>query len=227
MTCIIIYYLFTYNVESLRCVRKILFSKLTTHFSFLVHIWKRLYRLWNKSNNSKSWPMFGCTSRLLGRCYLILIGVDLEIFVYITSHCSYISFLKTGIHLPFNRFINLSHDIFWKEKNRWKLVNFMGSTASLYLVRGYVMLLDKPSLIHSQCMPLLALRTFPFTQFEWWQCKDHLQSVLHDHVTWQLSTDIFWPSIMLWSLFLFFFVLLNFFAYLNSPSIDLILSSVI
>ena len=70
--------------------------------------------------------MFGCTSRLLGRCYLILIGVDLEIFVYITSHCSYISFLKTGIHLPFNRFINLSHDIFWKEKKSMEAGKFHG-----------------------------------------------------------------------------------------------------
>ena len=40
---------------------------------------------WKKGNNSKSWPMFGWNSRLLGRSYLILIGVDLETFVYITS----------------------------------------------------------------------------------------------------------------------------------------------
>ena len=112
--------------------------------------------------------MFGCTSRLLGRCYLILIGVDLEIFVYITSHCSYISFLKTGILLPFNRYVNLSHNIILEEKKSMEAGNFNGEHCNftLYLARGYVMLLDKPSLIHSSVYAITCVRNFCSTIFE-------------------------------------------------------------
>jgi len=51
-----------------------------------------------------------------------------------------------------------------EEKKSMEAGNFNGEHCNftLYLARGYVMLLDKPSLIHSsvQCMPLLVLETF-------------------------------------------------------------------